>query len=52
MSCPTTFPWPSIITPGITFVPGFLGPTPDKNNKFPTRLAWGYIPTGSGALSV
>jgi hypothetical protein len=31
--------------------PAVRGPTPDKKSKFPTRLAWGYEPTGFGALS-
>jgi hypothetical protein len=39
------------VTPGISFAPFFLGPIPDKKRRFPTFLAWGYMPTGSGALS-
>jgi hypothetical protein len=31
-------------------VPRSRGPTPDKNNRFPTRRACGYKPTGSGAF--
>src|SRR4051812_542176 len=37
-------------TPGIFFVPFSRGPTPDKKSRLPTLRAWGYSPTGSGAL--
>ena len=45
------FPCSSNVTPGISFEPFFLGPTPDRKSKFPTFFACGYAPTGSGALS-
>ena len=44
------FPFSSNSTPGIFLVPRSRGPTPLKNNKLPTRRAWGYKPTGSGAF--
>jgi hypothetical protein len=44
------FPAASNSTPGIFLEPFSLGPTPDKKSKFPTLLACGYNPTGSGAL--
>jgi len=32
--------------------PATRGPTPLKNKRSPTRLAWGYDPTGFGAEDV
>src|ERR1700754_3489107 len=39
----------SNVTPGISLLPRLRGPMPDRNNRFPTRLACGNAPTGSGA---
>src|SRR5687767_6170823 len=50
MSYDLMLPFSSSSTPGIFLVPRSRGPTPDKNNKLPTRRACGYNPTGSGAL--
>jgi hypothetical protein len=49
-------PFLSNFSPGtaesVSSEPATLGPTPDKNNRFPTRRACGYNPTGLGALFV
>src|SRR5262250_1849123 len=42
-------PAESNVTPGISLLPRLRGPMPDRNNRFPTRFAWGNAPTGSGA---
>src|SRR4051794_28338130 len=42
-------PAESSVTPGISLLPRFRGPIPDRNSRSPTRLACGNAPTGSGA---
>src|SRR5438876_12043362 len=42
-------PTESSVTPGISLLPRTRGPIPERKRKFPTRLACGHAPTGSGA---
>ncbi len=50
------FPFLSNFKPGtpesVSSEPAVQGPTPERNNKFPTFRACGYKPTGLGAFCV